>query len=46
MREKFASVNAFGPRQLVEFHNAADDETRAMHAQRAFQLVQKFLSLL
>ena len=46
LREKFASVNAFGPQQFVEFHNAADDETRAMQAQRAFQLVQKFLSLL
>jgi len=45
LREKFASVDAFGPQQLVEFHNATDAETQAMHARRAFELVQKFLSL-
>jgi hypothetical protein len=46
LREKFASVNAFGPQQLVEFHAAPDDETQAMHARRAYELVQKFLGLL
>ena len=45
LREKFASVDAFGPQQLVEFHNATDAATQAMHARRAFELVQKFLSL-
>jgi predicted nucleotidyltransferase len=45
LREKFASVDAFGPQQLVEFHNATDAETQAMHARRAFELVRKFLSL-
>ncbi len=44
LREKFASVDAFGPQQLVEFHAAPDAETQAMHARRAFELVQKFLS--
>lgn len=46
LREKFASVDAFGPHQLVEFHAAPDAETQAMHARRAYELVQKFLSLL
>ncbi len=46
LREKFASVKAFGPQQLVEFHAAPDAETQAMHARRAYELVQKFLSLL
>lgn len=46
LHEKFASVEAFGPQQLVEFHNATVEETQAMHARRAFELVQKFLSLL
>lgn len=46
LREKFASVDAFGPQQLVEFHAAPDAETQAMHARRAYELVQKFLSLL
>jgi hypothetical protein len=45
LREKFASVDAFGPQQLVEFHAAPDAETEAMHARRAYELVQKFLSL-
>ena len=46
LREKFASVDSFGPQQLVEFHAATDDESREMAARRAFELVQKFLSLL
>jgi hypothetical protein len=46
LREKFASVDAFGPQQLVEFHSAADADTQAMHARQAYELVQKFLSLL
>ena len=43
LREKFASVDAFGPQQLVEFHAAPDAETQAMHARRAYELVWKFL---
>ena len=46
LREKFASMDAFGPHQLVEFHAAPDAETQAMHARRAYEIVQKFLSLL
>ncbi|MHB8522448.1 MAG: hypothetical protein ACYDH9_17040 [Limisphaerales bacterium] len=46
LREKFARVDAFGPQQLVEFHAAPDAETQAMHARRAYELVQKFVSLL
>lgn len=46
LREKFASVDGFGPHQLVEFHAAPDTETQAMHARRAYEIVQKFLSLM
>lgn len=46
LREKFADLEAFGPQQLVEFHAAPDAETQAMHARRAYELVQRFLSLL
>jgi len=46
LREKFASVDGFGPQQLVEFHAAPDAETQAMHARRAYELVRKFLSML
>ena len=45
LREKFARVDAFGPQQLVEFHAAPEAETQAMYARRAYELVQKFLSL-
>lgn len=46
LTKKFATVGSFGPRQVVEFHQSAYQETRDMQAQRAFQLVQKFLRLL
>lgn len=46
LREKFASVDAFGPQQVVEFHNASDSEMRAMQARRAYELVQYFLDLI
>lgn len=42
---KFMSVDAYGPQQLVEFHNSPDDGTQAMQARRAYELVQKFLAL-
>lgn len=45
LREKFASVDGFGPQQLVELYAAPDTETQAIHARRAYELVQKFLSL-
>jgi hypothetical protein len=46
LREKFAGVDAFGPQQLVEFHSAPDPDTQAMQARQAYELIQKFLSLL
>lgn len=45
LREKFQTVEHYGPQQLAIFHDAVDDE-RAMHARRAFELVWKLLSLL
>lgn len=46
LREKFETVDAFGPMQVVEFHNATDPEERDAQARRAYELVQKFLSML
>lgn len=46
LREKFAGVDGFGPQQLADFHAAPDTDTQAMHTRRAYELVQKFLSLL
>lgn len=46
LHEKFASVDAFGPQQVVEFHDALDVDTQAMHARRAYEQVQAFLKRL
>jgi hypothetical protein len=46
LAEKFQTVEHYGPQQLVIFHDAVDVDARAMHARRAFELVQKLLSLL
>ena len=46
LQEKFVSVDSFGPQQLVEFLAAIDQDSREMDARRAFELVQKLLSLL
>ncbi len=40
---KFEDVESYGPKQLVEFHDAMDVETQLMQARRAFEVVQKFL---
>jgi hypothetical protein len=46
LREKFETVDHHGPQQLAIFHNSTDSEAQAMHARRAYELVQKLLSLL
>lgn len=46
LREKFQSVHHYGPQQLAIFHDSTDENERAMYARRAFELVQKLLSLL
>jgi predicted nucleotidyltransferase len=46
LREKFASVESFGPGHVVEFLDLPDRDAQAMQARRAFELVQKFLSVL
>jgi hypothetical protein len=46
LEEKFASVNSFGPQQIVEFYNAHDKESQSMQARRGYELVRKLLSLI
>jgi hypothetical protein len=46
LREKFGSVEAFGPQQLVEFHNSSNPEEQAMQARRAYELVREFLDII
>jgi hypothetical protein len=45
LHQKFESVDHYGPRQLAIFHDATGDDA-ALYARRAFELVQKLLSLL
>lgn len=46
LTEKFSAVDAFGPQQMVEFHDSSNADERAMQARRAFELVKSLLSLL
>lgn len=43
MKEKFGSVQSFGPQQLAEFHGDLNEEVRAIQARQAFELVNEFL---
>ena len=43
LREKFASIDSYGPLQVVEFHSPPSTEDRERIARRAFELVQAFL---
>lgn len=44
LKEKFESVDSYGPVQVVEFHDETDDAVRDEQARRSFELVQRFLS--
>jgi len=44
LKEKFATVDAYGPNQVVEFYHSIDADERARQARRAFELVREFLN--
>ncbi len=46
LADKFATVDAFGPGQIIEFYGSPDPETQAMQGRRAFEMVQQFLRYL
>jgi predicted nucleotidyltransferase len=46
LREKFTTVDHYGPRQLATFHESTSEDEQAMYARRAYELVQKLLELL
>jgi len=46
LKDKFKTVDHYGPQQLPIFYDSTDEDEWAMHARRAFELVQKLLSLL
>ena len=43
LKEKFDTVDSFGPMQLVAFHNSPNQSEREEQARRAYELVQEFL---
>lgn len=43
LREKFATVDSYGPQQVVAFYNSPGEDERARQARRAYELVQDFL---
>ena len=45
LKEKFATVEWYGPQQVVEFYNSSNAEERETQARRAYELVAKFLKL-
>jgi len=46
LREKFLSAQSYGPRQVVEFYAPATRDEVDVEAQRAYQLVARFLRLI
>jgi hypothetical protein len=46
LKTKFQTVDHYGPQQLAIFHESGSPDEGPMHARRAFELVQKLLSLL
>lgn len=46
LKEKFQSVDHYGPKQLATFHSGGSLDEGEMHARRAYELVQNLLSLL
>ncbi len=46
LHSKFATVDSYGPMQVVEFYNSTGQDQRDMQARRAYQLVQRFLSFM
>jgi hypothetical protein len=43
LREKFASIDAFGPQRAAAFRSTAGDDEHAIAVRRAYELVQEFL---
>jgi hypothetical protein len=46
LQTKFQTVDHYGPQQLAIFHESGSPDEGPMHSRRAFELVQKLLSLL
>jgi hypothetical protein len=46
LHEKFGELGAYGPSQVIEFHNSTDVGERERQQRRAYELVIHFLSML
>jgi hypothetical protein len=46
LREKFGSVNSYGPRQVAIFYEATSREEQERHSRRGYELVARFLELI
>ncbi|MFK5923764.1 MAG: nucleotidyl transferase AbiEii/AbiGii toxin family protein [Verrucomicrobiota bacterium] len=45
LKEKFKSVDSYGPMQVVSFHDSTSKTIQREQARRAFELVKQFISL-
>jgi len=43
LRDKFGSIDSYGPQQVASFYGDASQDARAMHARRALELVRRLL---
>ena len=46
LRDKFGTVDAYGPRQVAIFYDAATREDQERRSRRAYELVARFLELI
>jgi hypothetical protein len=46
LRDKFATVNSYGPRQVAIFYEATSREEQERHSRRGYELVARFLELI
>jgi hypothetical protein len=44
VRDKFATVDSFGPQQVASFYGDAESQAEDLHARKAFELVNRFLA--
>jgi len=46
LRDKFATVSSYGPRQVAIFYEAKSREEQERHSRRGYELVARFLELI
>ena len=46
LREKFETVDSYGPRQIAIFYEATTRDEQERHSRRGYELVSRFLELI